>query len=539
MKPPLLFLQVLHTWNNEKSDFKVNDLVQEMLTWPKQGYLDRNIWHSNLFSPGLLPQNPSTSSETEQQTHVSPMTPKISEQESEAFEKEQLDPVIWVPKLCQHFKIEELKLLKEVGRDRINEFLDGIANTTIQHALKSLLWELKCIYVPPIEMDNLTDLPDIIDKRRRYLTLNRDEDDEAKFKELIEQLECTMWKCHRSSIPSYEFLMCLATLSLFNFNLDELRFNDNLKEKDVERLSTELRENFSEMKTLKTSKNKQAFLLNIALNNHLQKKKVVDYIQMKLQDKLCSSFSDSTVGTCDLRELEKVVNSVLSRTGDDKILREKQKSLSMYFNSIFSHRFSENHTKEENLEVKEEVRVLLKDLGLVKYYPQKISYNDVIKLTEKDALKRVHEKPSTLPELPWYFVRKLIGLDGSIRETGSVPGEISEIKSEFGEVESNEADEEGDLSWDDDWQESFESVVCDNITDSIHPLDLIYIIFLCADDFLRQELADKMFRCQYAVPFILSSYHQPHRTGMSHRIQSFIGHCREYPEHIALKRVQL
>ena len=37
----------------------------------------------------------------------------------------------------------------------------------------------------------------------------------------------------------------------------------------------------------------------------------------------------------------------------------------------------------------------------------------------------------------------------------------------------------------------------------VHTLDLVYVIFLCADDFLRQELVDKMLRCQYAVPFIL------------------------------------
>ena len=40
---------------------------------------------------------------------------------------------------------------------------------------------------------------------------------------------------------------------------------------------------------------------------------------------------------------------------------------------------------------------------------------------------------------------------------------------------------------------------------TIHPFDLISAIFLCADDFLRQELADKMLQCQYAVPFILPS----------------------------------
>ena len=41
------------------------------------------------------------------------------------------------------------------------------------------------------------------------------------------------------------------------------------------------------------------------------------------------------------------------------------------------------------------------------------------------------------------------------------------------------------------------------ITNGIHPLDLEKVIMMCADDFLRQELIDKMIRCQYAVPFIV------------------------------------
>ena len=95
-----------------------------MFAWPEQGYLDKAIWHSKLFSPNLLPQNPSTSHKTEQRTHVSPTTPAISEQEREAFENEQLEPAVWISKICQHFNIEELKLLKEVRKEKVNEFLD-------------------------------------------------------------------------------------------------------------------------------------------------------------------------------------------------------------------------------------------------------------------------------------------------------------------------------------------------------------------------------------------------------------------------------
>ena len=92
-----------------------------MRFWQQQLYLDRKIWQSNLFSPSLLPQYSSASNETEPKTEhrkiASATTPMINDEERDAFENEQLDPGIWVPKICQHFNIEELKLLKEVKKE--------------------------------------------------------------------------------------------------------------------------------------------------------------------------------------------------------------------------------------------------------------------------------------------------------------------------------------------------------------------------------------------------------------------------------------
>ena len=129
-----------------------------------KGWLRGRICFENevvytVFAPNLLPQHPSTSKETEQETHVSPITPAISDQEREAFENEQLDPAVWVSKLYQHFKIDNLKLLKEVKREQVAKFLDGIKNTTTHGAVKSLLRELRCFCVPSFELKNLTDLP--------------------------------------------------------------------------------------------------------------------------------------------------------------------------------------------------------------------------------------------------------------------------------------------------------------------------------------------------------------------------------------------
>ena len=557
-------MQVLHTWNNHKPDCKVKHLIREMLKWQKEGYLDRRIWASNIFPSS----KPTASYSPDEGTQHSQGAPEITDQEIEAFKKEQLDPVIWVPKLCEHFNIEELKLLKEVEREKINKFLDGINNKTTQGALRCLLRELRCLYVGSFHLENMTDLPDIINQRLTYLTRNKDENDPNKFEGLIDELECTIWQLHQHSSSSYEFLTCVATLSLFNFSLDELCFIDTLCEKDIEKLSEALSENLEELNGLQRSKLKRAFVLKIALNNPFDEK-VVRYVMEKLPN---------TVDTFDLKEIRKEVKRILAKQ-DAKAFEEKQKFLLMHFNSIFSPKIYESQTKEQQPKAHETVQSLLEDLGLVEYYPQKITYGDVIKLTE-DALKDVNEKPSTLRELPWYFLRRLIGLDSTIRENGSAIGKNNERKRKknMGARKNKKrklSEEEISFSWDEDSTEErdpdcktqqignsddsgkstlwgfmknlfsrkstieqketdeklrqvdnaqsdkndnnfAEDTVCriqqvdrkemtENVANSVHPLDLIYIIFLCADDFLRQELADQMSKCQYAVPFILPS----------------------------------
>ena len=75
-------------------------------------------------------------------------------------------------------------------------------------------------------------------------------------------------------------------------------------------------------------------------------------------------------------------------------------------------------------------------------------------------------------------MKRIIALDSETRENCHVPRNLHDYSGSSSDTE-------------------------DETIADIHPLDLVYIIFLCSDDFLRQELADKMAKCQYAVPFIL------------------------------------
>ena len=77
--------------------------------------------------------------------------------------------------------------------------------------------------------------------------------------------------------------------------------------------------------------------------------------------------------------------------------------------------------------------------------------------------------------------------------------------------ESDDDDEDSDTDPETDDADDEEDII-----KAVHPLDLVYIVFLCADDFLRQELSNKLARCQYAVPLILpppeQNKHKAHST---------------------------
>ena len=165
---------------------------------------------------------------------------------------------------------------------------------------------------------------------------------------------------------------------------------------------------------------------------------------------------------------------------------------------------------KQNCKVKESVGQMLDCLDMKKYYPQKLKYEDVIMLTSS-IYDDVDKKPTSLPELPWYFIKHVIGLDSDTRENCHVTDE-----DDKGEEESQSQKKSLgliDLPWyfmkniiGFDSRAKAEEEHSDK---EMHPLDLIYIIFLCADDFLRQELIDKMSLCQYAIPLILPAPDRP------------------------------
>lgn len=129
--------------------------------------------------------------------------------------------------------------------------------------------------------------------------------------------------------------------------------------------------------------------------------------------------------------------------------------------------------------IQNEFARLLKDLSLTKFYPSKITLQDV------RSIKSPH-LPITERSIPWLMLTKIIMLNYKAREE-----DLSLFYEKNDELPVPEPyDSEDDLF-----------AECE-ISSQIHPSDLFYVTFLSCDTMLKQEIISKLFTCRLAVPIL-------------------------------------
>ncbi|XP_051540625.1 up-regulator of cell proliferation-like [Myxocyprinus asiaticus] len=124
------------------------------------------------------------------------------------------------------------------------------------------------------------------------------------------------------------------------------------------------------------------------------------------------------------------------------------------------------------------MKKLLEDLGLAKYYDEKLTLHTVLQIS-KDSITDVPVQ--SLSNLPLLFLKRLMMLKRTARS-----------------VKCSSSGGAEDSDWEDD-QESDDA----NDPQSVNPLDILTAVFLCSDSFLQQEMISKMSMCQFAVPLLL------------------------------------
>ncbi|XP_075784738.1 interferon-induced very large GTPase 1-like [Pelodiscus sinensis] len=139
------------------------------------------------------------------------------------------------------------------------------------------------------------------------------------------------------------------------------------------------------------------------------------------------------------------------------------------------------------------VSEVLAKLELQKYGSRKLRLNDVLEINSESL---TNWTPETLRDLPWHFLRKVMALNVTARNTslrcGATDGQGSKVdKEEQGIGE----------------QIFFVSDTDTNI--SMNPLDVLCAVLLCSDSFLQQEILSKMSMCQFALPLLLPTINSP------------------------------
>ena len=338
----------------------------------------------------------------------------------------------------------------------------------------------------PFAMRNIKQLPGIMNERMDQMS-----NLESNIRVIQMRLETTVKVQAKNRDNVYEYLVCVGVLKLFGFSLNGFLFQYHLSKNDMFNIVQMLDAHLKIFGSLHNKVQRQAYVLNLTFCCAQERERSLQYTISKFPEELCPelkdvrTFKQTSIAT---RHLRKTVHNLLY----DSHLQTKLDLMSVSYSLIDQLHFLEDYesTPEQSPETTEgslrkSVERWLNNLSMEKYYPQKLTYEDVIRLTP-DFCSDANVTLGDVVQLPWYFMRHIIALDSDTRENCHV-------------TKGNDADTSD--SEDED-------------TDDVHPLDLIYIISLCADDFLRQELSDKMVKCQYAVPFILPS---PEEVGVGHK----------------------
>ena len=124
----------------------------------------------------------------------------------------------------------------------------------------------------------------------------------------------------------------------------------------------------------------------------------------------------------------------------------------------------------------------LDKLGLLVKYPKKLHLSDAVMICY-ETLGQINST-NNLQLLPYIVMQKILACDNRCRSC----------------LFGDHTDEDVDNDDDDDYDQS------NNEHDKIYPIDVIVALLHCSDDFLRQELLQKLFSCQIAVPLLLPDH---------------------------------
>ena len=390
---------------------------------------------------------------------------------------------------------------EKMQRDNIVKSLNAILDcrTQIQTArFPKIRWIIEIIReaaenygIASFRIDDISQLSEILRQEIELSGLKG-----KGLRNLQKRLEMTVKDCSISAKKTrnntYKFLVCANVLQIFCFNIKTFLFEFDLSVDDFSAMTQMLNTHLANFEALQDIRDKQAYVFRLALLCLNDRETAVQYTIDEMPGFLCPEVKNACFShrqdknTIDFEELNTFTEKYMRQNKlkvDWKTLHYSVKNQLHFLEHPHPERIQPATYDFINQSMDNSFINILRAMDMEKYYPQKLKYEDVLMLSS-DIDDDVNKKPTSLSELPRHFTKHVIGLDSDTREKCHIVGSRDDDSSDSDDSDDDMDDEE-------------------SIPQAVHPLDLVYVVYLCAGDFLRQELSNKLARCQYAVPLIL------------------------------------
>ncbi|XP_068099974.1 interferon-induced very large GTPase 1-like [Hyperolius riggenbachi] len=198
---------------------------------------------------------------------------------------------------------------------------------------------------------------------------------------------------------------------------------------------------------------------------------------------------------CDIEEPRGLVNSLM-----DNVLQKGEPDCEKFLNHLGNMSLRNPALRDVSKQFLEERKKTFQDLvQMMKMEPHltaPLNLRDILNIGLEDL--RDKEKPKTIEDLPWNYLRKLIALNRTARDILLNESQDSIIDNAVSNGLFNISLLQGGVYYE----------------NSIHPLDVLCVLLHCSDRFLQQEIVTRMSMCQFSIPLLLPTGDSSHCTLM-------------------------
>ena len=282
----------------------------------------------------------------------------------------------------------------------------------IRLVMETIRETLDHVAIPSFGIDDISKLPEILKQEMEPLGRKG-----KGLRNLQKRLEMTFKDCSQSvkttRKKTYKLLVCANVLQIFCFNIRTFLFEFDLSAEDLRAMTEMLETHLGIFEELQENKDKQAYIFHLALLCLNDRETALQNSIDEMPGGVCPEIKHACFrqpydeNTIDFKELNTFTETRMNYYKlkmDWKTLHYSVKNQIRFLH--YPHPERKPVTSDVISESTDNsVQKLLRALDMETYYPQKLKYEDVLMLSA-DINDDVNKKPTSLQELPWYFIKR-------------------------------------------------------------------------------------------------------------------------------------